>query len=415
MTEHTPQQSTTSQWRNPRTFWIANLCELCERAAYYGMFIALDLYLSRKVGFTDVQAHAIAGPFTFFLYLLPPFVGAMADKIGFRRALMMAFAFLAAGYWLLGAYHYKGTAIASLALIIFGGAIIKPTISGTAALCSDSDTRVKALSIFYMMVNIGAFFGKTIAAPLRTGLDVPFIGHLELGLEYIHFFAAGMCALAFVLIALFYKNVDTAGQARSLKQVAQGFARVVTHGRFMCLILIVAGFWLIQGQLYSCMPKYILRLLGEAHKPEWLANINPLVVVLFVRPIAQLVKNFKPENAIGIGMFLIPITALCIASSAILESIAGDSISVFGLFSIHPITLLVIVGIGLQGLAECFLSPKFLEFASKQAPPGEVGLYMGYQNLSTAIAWLLGFLISGFLLAAYCPDPTTLDPESTLR
>ena len=57
----------------------------------------------------------------------------------------------------------------------------------------------------------------------------------------------------------------------------------------------------------------------------------------------------------------------------------------------HPITLMVVIGIGMQGLAECFLSPKFLEYASKQAPEGEVGLYMGYSHLTTFFAWAAGF------------------------
>ena len=40
----------------------------------------------------------------------------------------------------------------------------------------------------------------------------------------------------------------------------------------MCLILIVAGFWFIQGQLYATMTQYILRLQGDEARPEWLAN-----------------------------------------------------------------------------------------------------------------------------------------------
>ena len=52
--------------------------------------------------------------------------------------------------------------------------------------------------------------------------------------------------------------------------------------RFLALILITAGFWAIQGQLYASMPDYVLRMAGETYKPEWYANVNPLVVVLFV-------------------------------------------------------------------------------------------------------------------------------------
>jgi dipeptide/tripeptide permease len=176
----------------------------------------------------------------------------------------------------------------------------------------------------------------------------------------------------------------------------------------MCLILIVAGFWLIQGQLYASMPKYILRLLGESAKPEWLANINPLVVVVCVTPITQLVRHFQPVNSMAIAMLIIPVAALCVSLSDAVQSAAGNSVSLLGLISLHPITLMVVIGIGLIGLAECFLSPKFMEFASKQAPEGQVALYMGFQNLSSSIAWLAGFVVSGFLLEWYCPDPETL-------
>jgi MFS family permease len=159
------------------------------------------------------------------------------------------------------------------------------------------------------------------------------------------------------------------------------------------------------------MPKYSLRLVGEHAAPEWLANVNPFVVVLLVVPITHLVRKFKPVNSIGIALLIIPISALTVALSPVLESITGQSVEVFGLFSLHPITVALIVGIALQGFAECFLSPRFLEYASNQAPKGEEGLYMGYSHLTTFIAWLLGFISSGYLLDRYCPDPRVLSPE----
>ncbi|MCH7812818.1 MAG: MFS transporter, partial [Planctomycetes bacterium] len=95
----------------------------------------------------------------------------------------------------------------------------------------------------------------------------------------------------------------------------------------------------------------------------------------------------------------------------VLEAATGSSIKITESLSLHPITLVVIVGIALQGLAECFLSPKFLEYASKQAPNGEVGLYLGYQHLTTCFAWLFGFVLSGHLLDRWCPNPVKLSPE----
>ncbi|MBQ1925559.1 MAG: MFS transporter, partial [Proteobacteria bacterium] len=79
-------QARKTTWRFPKTFWFANAMELCERAAYYGFFILITLYLSKVVGFTDVEAGIISGVFSGCLYLLPPFAGLIADRIGFRRA-----------------------------------------------------------------------------------------------------------------------------------------------------------------------------------------------------------------------------------------------------------------------------------------------------------------------------------------
>ncbi|MDD3642609.1 MAG: MFS transporter, partial [Candidatus Krumholzibacteria bacterium] len=79
----------------PRTFWAANTIELFERLAYYGMNIILVLYLTRRVGYGDEAATAIAGVIGGALYLLPIPTGAVSDKIGFRNGLFIAFGLLA--------------------------------------------------------------------------------------------------------------------------------------------------------------------------------------------------------------------------------------------------------------------------------------------------------------------------------
>ncbi len=390
-----------STWRFPTVFWIANGAELFERAAYYGVFITLTLYLTREVGFTDIETGWVVAVFAAGLYLMPTFCGALADKLTFRTSLIVAFALLAVGYACLGFWQLKSTALLSLGMILIGGSFVKPVITGTTAMCSDEHNRARAFSIFYMMVNIGSFTGKTFAKPLRT----------ELGLQYINYYSALMAVCALFLIFFFYKNPDTKGEGKKISEILKGLWTVVQNVRFMVLILIVAGFWAIQGQLYATMPKYMLRMVGEGASPEWLANINPFVVVSCVVLVTHLVRSWKPMSSIGLALGLIPFTALVIALSPYLEARTGPSIALFGDVTIHPITITAIVGIGLQGLSECFLSPKFLEFASRQAPPGEVGLYMGYSHLTTFFAWLFGFAISGYLLDAFCPDPKTVPPE----
>ena len=392
------QQSTGLTWRFPRMFWTGNAAELCERAAYYGTFIALRTYLIRVVGLDDVQAGAVAAYFGGWIYLVPFFTGALADRIGFRPALMLAFFLLAIGYGSLGVFSTLGPVLVGLTLVIIGGAIVKPVISGTVSKSSSPDNRARAFSIFYMVVNIGSFTGKTIVAPMR----------IEMGVETVPYFSAGASALALLIVALTYfpdKDART-GKAASVKEVMEGMWMAMSNLRFLSLILITAGFWAIQGQLYASMPDYVLRMAGETYKPEWYANINPLVVVMFVVLVTHLVRKWRPANAILVALALIPFSALSMSISGWIH----HNVTVLGV-ELHPITLMMIIGIAIQGIAECFLSPKWLEFASKQAPDGKEGTFLGFAHMNTFFAWVFGFLFSGFLLSRYCPEPGSLSPE----
>jgi dipeptide/tripeptide permease len=381
-------------WRFPRAFWTGNAAELFERAAYYGTFIALRTYLIRVVGLDDVQAGWVAAPFAALIYLLPFFTGAAADRMGFRPALTLAFALLTVGYGMLGVFSTLGPVLAGLALIVVGGAFVKPVITGTVSTSSDAANRARAFSIFYMVVNIGSFMGKTIVAPIR----------IDLGVERVPWFSSAASFAALVLVLLVFRPPSRDDvRPRNLRETLAGMWMAMSNLRFLALILITAGFWAIQGQLYAAMPDYVLRMAGETYKPEWYANVNPLVVVLFVVAITHMVRNWKPQHSILVALGMIPFSALAMASSAFLP----NPVRVLG-FDLHPITAMMVVGIAIQGLAECFLSPKYLEFASKQAPEGKEGAFLGFAHMNTFFAWLFGFVFSGYLLQAYCPEPTTL-------
>jgi hypothetical protein len=108
-----------------------------------------------------------------------------------------------------------------------------------------------------------------------------------------------------------------------------------------------------------------------------------------------------------VGMLLMPFSAAAMAFSTTLMDHTGGLVS-FGIVALHPVTVMMIVGIGIQGLAECFISPRFLEYFSLQAPKGEEGTYLGFSHLHSFFSALAGFIMSGFLLDAYCPNPEKL-------
>ena len=384
-----------STWRFPRTFWIANSIELCERAAYYGFFIVITLYLSSVVGFTDVQAGIISGIFSGTLYLLPPFAGIIADRIGFRRAIILAFGLLAFGYTMLGVWHNKVTVCLFLVVLVVGSAFVKPLITGTVAKVTDETNRARGFSLFYWTVNIGAFLGKTFVPYIRQGV----------GLEYVNFFSGGMALLALLFAVFFYHPNQEQAEQKSFGALFKSLIKILTNARLMALTLIIAGFWTVQQQLYATMPKYVIRTVGESARPEWIANVNPLVVVICVIFVTQWMRKRQALTSMTIGMFIMPVSAFAMSLGPWMRDGFGDSI-----FGLHPFTFMLVVGIALQGIAECFISPRFLEYFSLQAPKGEEGVYLGFSHLHSFFSAIFGFFISGFLLEQYCPDRATL-PE----
>ena len=398
-------------------FWTANVVELLERAAYYGVFVVITLYLSRILGFDDITGSLIAGTFSGILYFLPTFSGAIADKMGFKQALILAFSFLSVGYFGLavfptllessGLVHYgfettftglressmKWGIVPVMALIVIGGSFIKSVITGTVSRETTEDNRAKGFSIFYSMVNIGAFSGKTIVKPLREAMG-------NEGLITLNYFSAAATFLGLLLIIFFYKSSKTTGEGKSLKEIGHALVKVCTNAKLIVLILIVTGFWLVQHQLYATMPKYVLRMAGEGAAPSWYANVNPLIVVICVNFVTQLMSKRSALTSMTVGMFIMPVSALCMAS--------GNLIGVDSVLGMHPVSFMMVVGIVFQGLAECFISPRFLEYFSFQAPKGEEGLYLGFSHLHSFISSILGFGLSGWLLSKYCPDPSIL-------
>ncbi|MBQ9817278.1 MAG: MFS transporter [Proteobacteria bacterium] len=386
-----------STWRFSGTFWFANSLELCERAAYYGFFVLITLYLSSVVGFSDITAGIIAGVFAGLLYLLPPFMGVISDRIGFRRAMLMAFALLSFGYGMLGVWHDKVTVCLFLFVLVIGSAFIKPLITGTVAKTTDETNRARGFSLFYWTVNIGAFLGKTFIPFVRQGI----------GIEYINYFSSAVCLVALFIAFLFYHpKEDEQSERKTFGELFHTLFKILTNARLLVLTLIIAGFWTVQQQLYASMPKYVIRTVGEDAKPEWIANVNPLVVVICVIFVTQWMRKKKAITSMTLGMFIMPFSAFAMSLGPWLRDGAGDS-----LLGLHPFTFMLVVGIALQGLAECFISPRFLEFFSLQAPKGEEGVYLGFSHLHSFFSTIAGFFISGFLLDKYCPDPKTL-PEN---
>ena len=146
----------------PRSFWIANIMELFERGAYYGMNSVLAVYLVREVskgglGFSETSVGFLQSIFMALTYIMPILGGALAERYGYKRFLTIAFSIMSVGYFLTGHVTSYGIVFLSLLLVAVGSGLFKPIISGTISRTSNDENRSIGFGIYYWMINLGAF------------------------------------------------------------------------------------------------------------------------------------------------------------------------------------------------------------------------------------------------------------------
>jgi POT family proton-dependent oligopeptide transporter len=121
-------------------YWISVIYEFFERGAYYGMMSVLSIYMTDKLGFSKEGVGIMKGTIQPLLYFLPIISGAIADRVGYRKTLMVAFSLLGLGYFLASQTTTYFAVFASLVVMGFGAGTFKPVISGTIARVTDERT-----------------------------------------------------------------------------------------------------------------------------------------------------------------------------------------------------------------------------------------------------------------------------------
>jgi POT family proton-dependent oligopeptide transporter len=364
------------------TFWVANGMELFERLAYYGQQIVFMIYMRNKLGFTESEAGQLSGMFGGLIYLLPILGGTLADKWGFRRAFNIAFSVLALGYFLIGSMGmsafsgiYGGAPqywlmMAFLILTAFGGSFIKPSVLGTVAVTSKPETKSLGYAIYYWLVNVGAMIGPTIAYFVRDSF----------GNEFVYMVSALSCFLMIIVNLMFYKEVkpEKMEVVESLGKKMKNLFVVLGNFKFMIFLLIYSLYWIIFWQEYIIIPYYVTDFIDKNYPYEILQSwCGAGAIILLQIPINRLTKNIKTPNAILLGF----------ATSSLIWIIIG----------IYPSVFTIGAGIVAFAIGEMTQAPRYYEYISEIAPPGQQGLYQGYAFLPIAIARFVGDPLGAWL------------------
>jgi dipeptide/tripeptide permease len=149
----------------PPLFWLVILFEFFERGSYYGMMSVLSVYMTDVLDFAKQDVGVIKATIQPLLYFLPILSGALADRFGYRRTLMVAFAFLGGGYFLTSQATEYTWVFLALVVMGFGAGTFKPVISGSIARCTDESNSTLGFGIYYWSINVGAFLFPLVLVP----------------------------------------------------------------------------------------------------------------------------------------------------------------------------------------------------------------------------------------------------------
>ena len=374
-----------------RNFWVVIIMEFFERGSYYGVMSVLSVYLVLRVaegglGFSKESVGVINSVTRPLLYLLPILSGAIADRYGYKKTLMFAFIIMSIGYFLTSLASAYALVFLSLLFMTLGAGFFKPVISGTIARNTDEKNSSLGFGIYYWSINLGAFIFPLILIPWLK----------EISWSYIFFMAAIGTGSLFFLNLFVYKEPKREKSTKNIGEVFVGMFKVLADWRFILMIVIYSGFWILYFQMFDTVlwylkdhmdmtpvDKFVNGFLGIfVNNPNWkfdaehVTVINAGTIILLQLVVSSIVKNTKalPTMIVGIALGTLGMGILAISSHA----------------------WVFMAGIIIFSLGEMTAHPKFISYVGLIAPEDKKALYQGY-------AFLYGVIGSGIggVLGAY--------------
>ena len=205
-----------------KPFWVANFVELLERLAFYAVFIVITLYLSmsgvsptcRPVSFPVSIQPSLSASYLYRCHCRQDGIPQLHHP-GFRPANyrvrrtgpdptilqsagLVNYSMTTTYIWI-DRQHLPMVDNPDSCLYSDWRSLHKSGDIWNRSPRNHTETRARGYAIFYMMVNIGAFLGKTVVDPLRKSMG-------DEGLVYLNFFSATMTFLALIAVFFFYRS-----------------------------------------------------------------------------------------------------------------------------------------------------------------------------------------------------------------
>jgi len=376
----------------PRSFWTVITMEFFERGSYYGVMSVLSVYLVMSIpegglGFSKESVGVIKSTITPLLYFLPILAGALADRFGYRRTLMMAFTIMSTGYFFTSLSTSYGMVFLSLILMAVGVGFFKPIIAGTIARVTDENNSSLGFGIYYWSINLGAFIFPLLLVPYLKSI----------GWSYIFVMAAVGTGSMLLLNIFIYVEPKRSTSTKPLIDVFKGIFLVLKDFRFVLMIVIYSGFWILYFQMFDTVLWYLKDYID-------MTPVNKVVngvLGLFVQNPSW---KFDAEHVTVINAGCIILLQLLVSKivrniPALPTMIAGIAMGTVGMaiLSISTYAWIFIAGIVIFSIGEMTAHPKFISYVGLIAPADKKALYQGYAFLYGVIGSGVGGILGATL------------------
>lgn len=384
----------------PPVFWVANVIEILERFAYYGIYFGFGIYMEH-LGYSRGELGTVQTIFLLMSYTIPLFSGTFADRFGFKKVLIVAYlAYLPTILLLIFTKTFSGIALTMLTIGLAAG-IFKPLVAGTVRAVTDPSNKTLGFGIFYMMVNVGGSAGPIVAGKLRA-----------ISWNYAFLAAAISIVVMLLITVFFYKEPKREIEGTTLKEKFADIWIALKDVKFtvflallgvffwipfwaffnLCAIYVdsnvdtaqlylqvksVLGFWITDNVLSHIDEEGAHRILGET------ISHTGWIIILFQLPISRIFEKFAAMPSFLFGLF-----------------VAAIGFAVLGLANVVS-PALIFVGIFFFAVGEMISSPRIQEYITWIAPKEKAGLYMGANFLAVAVGAFSGLIytpLSGYFV-----------------
>ncbi len=379
-----------------KNFWTVITMEFFERGSYYGVMSVLSVYLvlSRAEGglsFSKESVGVIKSVITPLLYFLPILAGAIGDRFGYRKILFLAFSLMSLGYLFAGFSTTYATVFGSLLLMAFGAGFFKPLISGTIARITDDSNASLGFGIYYWSINLGAFLFPLILVPWLKGISF----------NYIFFMAAAGTGSMLLLNLLVFKEPVLQKTIKPLRQVFREMVMVLGDYRFIVMIVLYSGFWIMYFQVYDS----VLWYLKEKVDMSGLDRLVNSVLALFMdKPSWKFdAEHVTVMNAGAIILLQLIVSGIVRNKKALPTMIFGIALGSagMGMLAISPSGWIFLLSMFVFTLGEMIAHPKFISYVGMTAPADKKALYQGYAFLYGVIGSGVGGILGAQLYVLF--------------